>query len=121
MRIDVSTFGIFPNGEEEATVVLWPGHEERTIPVWLAIQILINRVASSGGGEVFLPAASQNTTVAFGRLRSYNIGAHRLVIPSSVTLSGEAPPDVWRNMDTRHTQIRGMYIFRMGLPRHGCR
>ena len=84
MIINVNDHGIFPNGEERTNIWLWtnrsefPDDPDRTdVPVWLALQILLNR-ATRNGGTVYLPAIRQEMRAELqaGNLPSYNIGIH---------------------------------------------
>ena len=79
-------------------------------PVWIAIQILINR-ASLTGGAVYLPAPTPDE-FRTGRtagphqseLPSYNLGNHHLVVLSGVTLYGDSGDGDWIAMLEDHGQ-----------------
>jgi hypothetical protein len=116
MVINVNDHGIFPTGQLTTDLWLWgnfradpPPPPDRTdVPVWLALQILINR-ASYTGGTVYLPGHNQQQQTFFStgapspydqRLYpSYNLGDHHLVIPSNVELLGSQSGGEYVDMD----------------------
>jgi hypothetical protein len=92
IEFNVNDFGVFPNGDEWTNLVLPSGSDpDQTItfndvPVWLAIQIIINRAASVGG-TVYLPGPTPDIILGLpmrGRLPSYNLNQGHLVIPGNM-------------------------------------